>query len=137
DERRREELPKPPAKLQTRLQAQWGFSDLDMRDTVGAGALDLVAATIDAGADPAAAKKRWLGELARRANEDGVDLDALSITAAQVAQVQALIDSGRINDKIARQVLEGVLAHEGAPEEIVTNRGLELVSDDAALSDAV
>src|SRR5699024_11904939 len=91
----------------------------------------------DAGADPAAAKKWWLGELARRANEDGVDLDALSITAAQVAQVQALIDSGRINDKIARQVLEGVLAHEGSPEEIVTNRGLELVSDDAALSDAV
>lgn len=136
-ERLRAELPEPPAQRRARLQAEWGFSDLDMRDTVGAGALDLVAATIDAGSDPTAAKKWWLGELARRANEDGVDLDALSITAAQVAQVQALIDSGRINDKIARQVLEGVLAHEGSPEEIVTNRGLELVSDDAALSDAV
>lgn len=136
-ERLRAELPEPPAERRSRLQAAWAFSDLDMRDTVGAGALDLVAATIEAGADPAAAKKWWLGELARRANEDGVDLEALPISAVQVAQVQALIDSGRINDKIARQVLEGVLADEGSPEDIVTNRGLELVSDDAALGAAV
>lgn len=130
-------LPEPPAERRKRLQAEWGFSDLDMRDTVGAGALELVVATVAAGATPASAKKWWLGELARRANEAGVGLDELGVTPEQVAGVQALIDEGRVNDKLARQVLEGVLAGEGSPEQVVAARGLEVVSDDGALGAAV
>ena len=130
-------LPEPPAERRKRLQAEWGFSDLDMRDTVGAGALDLVAETIAAGATPQAARKWWLGELARTANERGTDVTALAITPAQVAQIQGLIDAKRINDKLARQVFEGVLAGEGEPAEVVVARGLEVVSDDGALGDAV
>ena len=133
----RSSLPEPPAARRRRLQAEWGFSDLEMRDTVGAGALDLVAATIEAGAAPQAARKWWLGELARRANEEGVDLDSFAITPAQVAEIQALIDSGKINDKLARQVFDGVLAGEGSPSEVVAARRLEVVSDDSALGDAV
>lgn len=130
-------LPEPPSERRRRLQAEWEFSDLDMRDTVGAGALDLVAATVAAGTTPAAAKKWWLGELARRANEDGTDLADLPITPEQVAAIQGLIDAGRVNDKLARQVFEGVLAGEGTPDEVVSARGLEVVSDDGALGDAV
>jgi aspartyl-tRNA(Asn)/glutamyl-tRNA(Gln) amidotransferase subunit B len=130
-------LPEPPAARRRRLQAEWEFSDLDMRDTVGAGALDLVAATIEAGAAPQAARKWWLGELARRANEADVELSALAITPEQVAGIQALIDEGKINDKLARGVFDGVLAGEGSPEEVVAARGLAVVSDDGALSEAV
>jgi len=130
-------LPEPPAVRRRRLQDDWGFSELDMRDTIGAGALDLIAETIDAGAAPQAARKWWLGELARRANEQDVDLDALDITPGQVAAIQALIDAGRVNDKLARQVFDGVLAGEGTPEEVVVARGLEVVSDDSALGEAV
>lgn len=130
-------LPEPPSERRKRLQAEWGFTDLDMRDTVGAGALELVVATVEAGASASAAKKWWLGELSRRAKEAGVGLDELAVTPEQVAGVQALIDAGRVNDKLARQVLEGVLAGEGTPEEVVTARGLEVVSDDGALGEAV
>ncbi len=130
-------LPEPPAARRRRLQTEWEFSDLDMRDTVGAGALDLVAATIEAGAAPQAARKWWLGELARRANEAEVELSALAITPEQVAGIQALIDAGKINDKLARDVFDGVLAGEGSPEEVVAARGLEVVSDEGALSAAV
>jgi aspartyl-tRNA(Asn)/glutamyl-tRNA(Gln) amidotransferase subunit B len=35
-------LPENPTQKRARLQQEWGFSDLEMRDTVGAGALDLV-----------------------------------------------------------------------------------------------
>ena len=120
-----------------RLQDDWGFSELDMRDTIGAGALDLIVATVDAGAAPQAARKWWLGELARRANEQDVDLDALPITPEQVAGIQGLIDAGTVNDKLARQVFDGVLAGEGSPEEVVASRGLEVVSDEGALAAAV
>ncbi|WP_229051288.1 Asp-tRNA(Asn)/Glu-tRNA(Gln) amidotransferase subunit GatB [Aeromicrobium sp. Leaf350] len=130
-------LPEPPSERRKRLQAEWEFSDLDMRDTIGAGALELIVATVEAGAAPQAARKWWLGELARRSNDTGVDLAALPITPAQVAGIQALIDAGKINDKLARDVFDGVLAGEGTPEEVVASRGLEVVSDDGALGEAV
>lgn len=136
-EKLRATLPEDPAAKRTRLQADWGFSDLDMRDTVNAGAVELVEATIAAGTTAAAAKKWWLGEVARRANEAGRELADMGITAEQVAGVQALIDAKRINDKMARQVFDGIFAGEGTPEEIVAARGLEVVSDDGALSAAV
>ncbi len=130
-------LPEPPRERRARLQADWGFSDLEMRDTVGAGALGLVEETIAAGAAPQAARKWWLSELARRANEQGTEISALPITPADVARIQALVDEGSINDKLARQVFDGVLAGEGTPDEVVASRGLAVVSDDSALGDAV
>ena len=67
----------------------------------------------------------------------GVDLAELPITPAQVARVVALVESGALNDKLARQVIEGVLAGEGDPDEVVAARGLAVVSDDRRLLAAV
>lgn len=136
-ERLRAALPEMPAARRRRLQGEWGYSDPEMRDVVNAGAVDLIEATVAAGASPAAARKWWMGELARTANEQGGSLEELPITPAQVGELQALVDSGRINDKLARQVLAGVLAGEGSPEQVVTARGLEVVSDDGALLAAI
>ncbi|WP_436699328.1 Asp-tRNA(Asn)/Glu-tRNA(Gln) amidotransferase subunit GatB [Nocardioides sp. BYT-33-1] len=130
-------LPENPTQKRARLQEEWSFTDLEMRDTVGAGALDLVEQTVAAGATPQAARKWWLTELARRANDAGVELGELAVTPAQVAAVQALVDAKTINDKLARQVFDGLLAGEGTPEEIIAARGLAVVSDDGALSAAV
>jgi aspartyl-tRNA(Asn)/glutamyl-tRNA(Gln) amidotransferase subunit B len=130
-------LPEPPSVRRRRLQEAWGLSDHDMDSIANAGAVELIEATIEAGTTSEAARKWWLGELARRANESGTELDALQVTPAQVAALQGLVDSGRINDKLARQVLEGVLAGEGDPETVVAARGLEVVSDTGALGAAV
>ncbi|MDQ3155777.1 MAG: Asp-tRNA(Asn)/Glu-tRNA(Gln) amidotransferase subunit GatB [Actinomycetota bacterium] len=130
-------MPEQPSVRRDRLQADWGFNDLDMRDVVGAGALELVVATVEAGASAQSAKKWWLTEMARRSNEQGVELAALAITPVQVAEIQSFIEAGRINDKLARQVFDGVLAGEGTPKEVIASRGLELVSDDGALGEAV
>jgi aspartyl-tRNA(Asn)/glutamyl-tRNA(Gln) amidotransferase subunit B len=136
-EKLRATLPELPASRRARLQAEWGLSDVDLAALRNAGALDLVAETVTAGAAPADASKWWLGELARRAHESGVELAALPVPPAQVARVAALVASGELNDRLARQVLDGVLAGEGSPDEIVAARGLAVVSDDAALLGAV
>ncbi len=136
-EQLRAELPEPPHERRARLQAEWGFSDLEMRDTVGAGALGLVEETIAAGTSPQTARKWWLGELARRANESETELADLGVTPGDVARVQALVDEGSLNDKLARQVFDGLLDGEGTPDEIVAARGLAIVSDEGALSAAV
>jgi aspartyl-tRNA(Asn)/glutamyl-tRNA(Gln) amidotransferase subunit B len=130
-------LPELPAARRRRLQADWGYADAEMRDVVNAGAVELIEATAAAGATPAAARKWWMGELARTAKDQDVELAELSITPGQIGALQRLVDDGRLTDKLARQVLEGVLAGEGDPEQVVVARGLEVVSDDGALLAAI
>jgi aspartyl-tRNA(Asn)/glutamyl-tRNA(Gln) amidotransferase subunit B len=130
-------LPEAPDVKRKRLHAAWGFADQEFADIVNAGALELIEATVAAGSSAPTARKWWLTELARRANEAGVELAELAITPAQVAAVQALVDAGTVNDKLARQVIDGVLAGEGEPADVVTGRGLAVVSDDGALIAAV
>lgn len=130
-------LPELPAARRRRLQAEWGYADAEMRDVVNAGAVELIEATIVAGASPVAARKWWMGELARTAKEQGVELEVLAVTPAQVGALQRLVDAGTLTDKLARQVLEGVLAGEGEPDEVVAARGLAVVSDDGALLAAI
>ena len=122
-EQLRATLPEAPGVRLKRLSADWGFTDLELRDVVNAGAVDLIEATVAAGASPQAARKWWLTEIARRANEIGVELESAGISPAQVAEIQALVDAGTINDKLARQVFDGVLAGEGSPAEVVAARG--------------
>ncbi|MCR8576639.1 Asp-tRNA(Asn)/Glu-tRNA(Gln) amidotransferase subunit GatB [Streptomyces sp. Isolate_219] len=130
-------LPELPRVRRNRLREEWGISEHDMQSILNAGAVDLITATVDAGADSASARKWWMGELARRANEDGVELAALPITPEQVARVTALVADGSLNDKLARQTIEGVLAGEGDPDTVVEKRGLKVVSDEGALGTAV
>jgi aspartyl-tRNA(Asn)/glutamyl-tRNA(Gln) amidotransferase subunit B len=130
-------LPEPPAARLDRVSAEWGFSELEMRDVVSAGAVNAIEATVAAGASPQSARKWWLTEIARRANELGVDLENVGVTARQVAEIQALVENGTINDKLARQVFEGVIAGEGSPADVVTARKLAIVSDENALAAAV
>ncbi|MCC2277498.1 Asp-tRNA(Asn)/Glu-tRNA(Gln) amidotransferase subunit GatB [Streptomyces sp. ET3-23] len=130
-------LPELPRVRRNRLREEWGISEHDMQSILNAGAVDLIEATIAAGADSAAARKWWMGELARRANEEGTALAELPISPAQVARIAALVADGSLNDKLARQVIEGVLAGEGEPDAVVEQRGLKLVSDDSALGAAV
>jgi len=136
-EQLRATLPEPPREHRRRLREEWGLSAKEMEAIVNAGAVSLIEATVAAGASPDGARKWWLGELARRANEQGVDLADLGVTPAHVAELQGLVEKGTLTDKLARQVLEGVLAGEGSPAEIVAKRGLAVVSDADALGKAV
>jgi aspartyl-tRNA(Asn)/glutamyl-tRNA(Gln) amidotransferase subunit B len=133
----RASLPEMPRLRQERLRAEWGLSEQDMQAAVNAGAVELIEATIAAGASPDGARKWWLGELSRHANEGGVELGSLGATPADVAELQGLVDAGKLNDKLARVVLEGVLAGEGAPAAVMAARGLGVVSDTGALTEAV
>ena len=133
----RAKLPEKPAERRKRVQAEWGFSDLEFRDVVNSGLLDQIEETVAAGAKPQAARKWWTGELARIANSEDKDISELSITPAQVAQLTQLVEDGKINDRLAREVLTYVLAGEGDPQAIVSARGLEVVSDDSALIAAI
>ena len=133
----RAQLPEPPAERRKRLQTDWGYTDLEFRDVVNAGIMDEIEATIAAGATAAVARKWWMGEIARRAKLADLEPVELGVSPETVVELQGLIDAGKINDKLAREVLDGVLAGEGSPTEVVASRGLAVVSDDGALQAAI
>jgi aspartyl-tRNA(Asn)/glutamyl-tRNA(Gln) amidotransferase subunit B len=135
--RLRATLPELPRQRRARAQAEWDLSDLELRDLVNAGALDLIAATVDAGAPAADARSWWVNYLSQEANSRGVELADLSITPKQLARVIALVDEGALTNNLARQVVDGVLGQEGEPDEVVAAHGLAVVSDDSALTAAV
>ncbi|WP_223586460.1 Asp-tRNA(Asn)/Glu-tRNA(Gln) amidotransferase subunit GatB [Microbacterium sp. OVT16B] len=129
-------LPEQPVARRRRLMAEWAFTDLEFQDVRNGGLLEVVEATIAAGATPATARKWWTGEITRLANAQEKDASDL-ISPENVAALQKLVDAGTLTDKLARQVLEGVIAGEGTPQEVVDGRGLAVVSDDGALIAAI
>jgi aspartyl-tRNA(Asn)/glutamyl-tRNA(Gln) amidotransferase subunit B len=133
----RASLPELPSARRARLIDAWSLSDLEFESMRNAGALDVVEETVVAGASPRDAQKWWMGELARRANDSGVEVSSLAITPADVARVSALVAAGTLNDRLAREVLDAVLAGEGTPDQVVQKRGLAVVSDDSALLAAI
>ena len=132
----RAQLPEQPVEMRRRLRAEWGFSDVDFQAIVNAGLLGEMHETVSLGVSATAARKWWMGELSRLANDQGVEPGAIA-NAEDVKALQTLVDDGRLTDKLAREVLGAMVAGEGTPEEIVAARGLEVVSDDGALLAAI
>lgn len=136
----RASLPEPPAQRRQRLQQAWKYSDLEMRDVVNAGAVDIIEATVAAGASPASARKWWTGQIAQQANKAGEELvpfaEARAVTPATIAELDELTTSGRLNDSMARRVLAGVMAGGGSPTQVADDQGLR-VQDAAELAGVV
>ena len=129
-------LPEKPADRRKRLQTAWAVPDKEMNAMVNAELLDTVEQTVLLGADPTKARSWWLGEISRIANDKAVSPTDL-ITVNDVAQIIELISKGELTDKLARQVVEGVIAKEGSPSEVIAKRGLKVVSDDSQLMKAI
>ena len=136
-EKIRASLPEKPSVRRKKLQEAWQVPDKEMAAMINADVLDLVEATVKLGADPTRARGWWLGEIARIANERGIGASEMPITPADVAEIVSLITSGELTDKLARQVVEGVINNEGRPGEIIEKRGIKVVSDDSALMAAI
>ena len=133
----RKALPERPSLRRKRLKQEWNVPDKEMAAMVNADVLDIVEATVLLGADPTKARSWWLGEISRIANDKEVSVTELAITPADVAEIVALVNKGELTDKLARQVVEGVVAGEGTPAEIVAKRGIKVVNDDGALMAAI
>ena len=118
-EKIRATLPEKPSARRARLQTEWQVPDKEMAAMINADVLDQVEETVKLGADPTRARSWWLGEIARIANEKELPAASLPITPKDVAEVVSLIVKGELTDKLARQVVEGVINGEGRPVRLL------------------
>jgi len=133
----RAQLPERPSVHRKRLQEEWSVPDKEMAAMINADLLDTVEATVILGSDPTKARSWWLGEISRIANEQNVSVKELAITPTDVAEIVSLVSQGELTDKLARQVVEGVIAGEGKPAAVISARGIKVVNDDSALMAAI
>ena len=68
-------LPELPWQRRRRIAAEWSLTDEELRDLVNAGALELIEATVAAGAPAGDARSWWVSYLTQQANTRGVPLD--------------------------------------------------------------
>lgn len=130
-------LPERPSIHRKRLQEAWAVPDKEMAAMINADVLNIVEATVNLGADPTKARSWWLGEISRIAHDKDVEIADLTITPSDVADIVALVNAGELTDKLARQVIEGVIAGEGKPAAIIAAREIKVVNDDGALMAAI
>jgi aspartyl-tRNA(Asn)/glutamyl-tRNA(Gln) amidotransferase subunit B len=130
-------LPELPAARRLRLAAELGYTDRELSAMSSARVLDLVLATVEAGAPAPDARNWWVGDLTARANAAGVDPADLGITAAHVARVIALTAEGALSSTLAKDVFTGIIETGDDPDTVIAARGLTQVSDVDALTRAV
>ena len=130
-------IPERPSLHRKRLQEAWNVPANEMEAMINADVLGFVEATVALGSDPTKARSWWLGEISRLAKEQNSAIADLTISPTDVAEIVVLVEKGELTDKLARQVIEGVIAGEGKPADIVTKRGIKVVNDDGALMAAI
>jgi len=92
-----------------------------------------------AGAAPREAAALLTVELLGRLNAQGIAVDAprCPVGPRQLAELQRLMADGTISGKIAKAVLDEMVAHGGEPRQIVAARGLEQIRDEGVVREAV
>jgi aspartyl-tRNA(Asn)/glutamyl-tRNA(Gln) amidotransferase subunit B len=91
-----------------------------------------------AGAANAKLAANWLmGDVSSQLNRDGIEIDAIPVSAAQLALVLQRIADGTISNKIAKEVFATMwdekATDEGAADRIIDAKGLKQISDTGAL----
>ena len=80
----------------------------------------------------------WVtGELAAALNRDGLEIGASRVSPQALAALLDRVAAGAISGKIAKQVFAAMWSGEGSAEQIIARRGLEQITDRAAIAAVV
>jgi len=138
----RRTLPELPRARAARYQRELGLSAYDAGLlTADKAVAEFFDSTLSYhGKGPEAAKRvaNWLnGEVAKLANETGLEAGAWKLTPERLAAILDLVGSGTIGGPGAKAVLDEVFRSGADPGEVVERRGLAQVSDEGAIEAAV
>ena len=128
-EQLRAALPELPTATRARFSASYGLAPGLVRTLLDGGWRGLLEDAVAAGA-PAGPAANWItNDIAGWAGAQSVAATDAPISGGDVAELVAMIEDGTLSTKLAREVLEGVLAREGTPRAVATARQLVQISD--------
>jgi aspartyl-tRNA(Asn)/glutamyl-tRNA(Gln) amidotransferase subunit B len=132
-------LPELPAAKKTRYVAVYGLPDESARLIAeDPDYADFFESAIFNGYSDGKQIAIWmLGDLTRLLKAHNVELGASLVTPSKLVDLLRLIDGGQISGKMAKDVLEEMFVSGKAPEDVVRDKGLIQISDEADLERAV
>ncbi|VWB84062.1 aspartyl/glutamyl-tRNA(Asn/Gln) amidotransferase subunit B [Burkholderia lata] len=133
-------MPELPVAMQQRFADEYGVSAYDAGVLTSSKAMAAYFEAVVAKAGTANAKiaANWLmGDVSSQLNRDGIEIDAIPVSAAQLALVLQRIADGTISNKIAKEIFATIWDEkaddEGAADRIIDAKGLKQISDTGAL----
>ncbi|MGH2683684.1 MAG: Asp-tRNA(Asn)/Glu-tRNA(Gln) amidotransferase subunit GatB [Actinomycetota bacterium] len=134
----RDELPELPASRRRRFAEQHGLDASHARLVASSKEwADFFEEAVALAADPRAAANWMIGDLAGLLNEARVPLSESRVQPRHVADIVRLISQGTIGTPQAKQVLAEAFASGKPVEQIVEEKGLAQISDQAALGTVI
>jgi aspartyl-tRNA(Asn)/glutamyl-tRNA(Gln) amidotransferase subunit B len=133
-------LPELPSQRRRRFATQHELAAPDVRAlTATPGLADAFESAVSAYAGAGQPIARWyLGELAQLANERGVEPHEVGVSPVQVAQLQRLVDDGKVTISLAKgEVLRRVVETGNDPASVVEEAGLAQIADESELATIV
>jgi aspartyl-tRNA(Asn)/glutamyl-tRNA(Gln) amidotransferase subunit B len=137
--RLRSELPELPGEKRRRFEREYRLSPYDAGLLSAQKALaDYFEAVVETGAVSPKLAANWaIGELAAALNRSGLDIEQSRVAPAVLAALLEKIERGAISGSAAKQVFEALWNGEGDVDGIIAKRGLEQITDSAAIERVV
>ncbi|MBT8122954.1 MAG: Asp-tRNA(Asn)/Glu-tRNA(Gln) amidotransferase subunit GatB [Gammaproteobacteria bacterium] len=128
-------LPELPAAKKARFVTEFELSDYDAAVlTASRDMAEYYEDAVKASGGLGKLAANWvMGELAGALNKEDTDIIDSPVSAAALGQMLQRIDDGTISGKLAKQVFEAMWNGEGAPDEIIEQKGLQQISDSSAI----
>jgi aspartyl-tRNA(Asn)/glutamyl-tRNA(Gln) amidotransferase subunit B len=138
----RSNLPELPEARKVRFMAQYGLPSYDAELLTGRrDVADFLEAAISTWPNAKALSNWIMGDLFRVLKERKLDeqlrIDNWPLQPSQLGELVQLIDQGKISGKIAKVIFDALLDTNQSPQAIITQRGLEQVSDLASLERSI
>ncbi|HLO51666.1 MAG TPA: Asp-tRNA(Asn)/Glu-tRNA(Gln) amidotransferase subunit GatB [Kamptonema sp.] len=129
------ELPELPAKKRTRYETEINLSPYDARVlTDDKSVAEYFEAAIAAGANPKQAANWVMGDITAYLKNEKLSITELPLKPDGLAELIALIESGTISGKIAKDLLPKLLSEGGSPKQAIEAAGVTQISDSATLA---
>lgn len=136
-DRVRETIPALPDERMARYQRDFGIAAADAEVLVTSRELaEYFERTVAATSNPRAAANWVRNDVLRAVNERKIALADFQVSPAMLARLIALIESGAIGGKAAKEVFEEMAATGEEPDSIVQRKGLSQISDPTAIRQA-
>ena len=134
----RAEIPELPDARRTRFANDLGLpADVAALLASERAMADYFEAVLAAGVDARTAANWVTGEVLREVNTRKIGIEEFPVPAAGLASLIGMIAKGTISNNIAKEVLAEMVETEQTAAQIVEKRGLEQISDEGSLEQAV
>ncbi len=127
-------LPELPDAKRSRFVADYAIPAYDAGVLTASREMADYFETVAATSGDAKAASNWvMGEVSRELNERRIDIDEFPVAATKLGELVKILGSGTINTPTAKDVFRDMLASGKPPADIISEKGLEQISDDSAI----